>query len=116
MPIYTAQTQDDAHAIIRTFSHYNAGKAFTLVELIVVIVILSLFALLAQINLFGALKKNTFRAQVQDFVSTMQMAATAASQSDRKYEVIIDLIEQTYLLREITSTDLSEVLEEEIFT
>jgi hypothetical protein len=42
------------------------------------------------------------------------MAATAASESDRRYEVIVDLAEQSFLLREITSPDLSEVLEEEI--
>ena len=44
----------------------------------------------------------------------MQMAASAAAESERRYEVIIDLTEQNYLLREITSPDLSEVLEEEI--
>jgi len=85
-----------------------------LTELIVVVVIISLFVLLAQVNFFGLLRKNTFKAQVQDFISTMQMAVRAAAQSDRRYEVIIDLTEQSYLLRQITSPDLSEVLEEEI--
>jgi len=89
-------------------------SAFTLVELVVVVVIISLFVLLAQVNLFGLLRRNTFRAQVQDLVSTMQMAASAAAESDRRYEVIVDLTEQSYLLRQITSPDLSEVLEEEI--
>jgi len=92
----------------------NANPGFTLTELIVVIVIISLFVLLAQVNFFGLLRKNTFRAQVQDFISTMQMAGRAAAESDRRYEVIIDLTEQSYLLRQITSPDLSEVLEEEI--
>jgi len=92
----------------------NRVRGFTLTELIVVVVIISLFVLLAQVNFFSALRKNTFKAQVQDFVSTMQMAASAAAQSDRRYEVIIDLTEQRYLLRQITSPDLSEVLEEEI--
>jgi len=87
---------------------------FTLTELIVVVLILSLFVLLAQVHLFGLLRKNTFRAQVQDFVSTLQMAASAAAESNRRYEVIVDLTEQSYLLRQITSPDLSEVLEEEI--
>jgi len=60
------------------------------------------------------LRRNTFKEQVQDFVSTMQMAASAAAESDRRYEVIIDLTEQSYLLRQITTSDLSEVLDEEI--
>jgi hypothetical protein len=42
------------------------------------------------------------------------MAANAAAESDRRYEVIIDLTEQKYMLREITSPDLTQVLEEEI--
>ena len=92
----------------------NARYAFTLTELIVVIVMISLFLLLVQMNLFGLLRKNTFRAQVQEIVSTMQMATSAAAESDRRYEVIIDLTEQNFLLRQITTPDLSVVLEEEI--
>jgi len=107
--IYTAPTRTDKQAGRR-----NAG--FTLTELIAVIVIISLFLLLAMPNLFGLLNRSTFKAQIQDFVSTMQMATNAAAQSNRRYEVIIDLTEQTYMLREITSPKLSQVLEEEIIT
>jgi prepilin-type N-terminal cleavage/methylation domain-containing protein len=89
-------------------------RGFTLTETIVAVVIISLFVLLAQMSLLGVLRRSTFKAQVQELVSTMQMAASAAAESDRRYEVIIDLTEQSYLLRRITSPDLSEVLEEEI--
>ncbi|MHC4229318.1 MAG: prepilin-type N-terminal cleavage/methylation domain-containing protein, partial [Planctomycetota bacterium] len=92
----------------------NTRDGFTMAELLVVLVVVSLFVFLAQIHLFGLLRQNTFRAQMQEFVSTMQMAASAAAKSDRRYEVIIDIAEQDYLLREITTPDLSEVLEEEI--
>jgi len=91
-----------------------ANSGFTLTELIIVVVLVSLFVLLAEVNLFGLLRKSTFRAQVQDFVSTMQMAASAAAQSDRRYEVIIDITEQSYKLRQITKPVLYQVLEEEI--
>jgi len=89
-------------------------RAFTLTETIVAVVVISLFVLLAQLSLLGVLRRGTFKAQAQELVSTMQMAASAAAESDRRYEVIIDLTEQSYLLRQITSPDLSEVLEEEI--
>jgi len=75
---------------------------------------MSLFLLLAVTNLAGLVRKHTFKGRVQGFVSTMQMAATAAAESNRRYEVMIDLTEQRYVLREITSPDLSQVLEEEI--
>ena len=92
--------------------HRESG--FTLTELMVVIVIIGLFAFMVQMHLFGLLRKNTFKARVQEFVSTMQMAASAAGQSDRRYEVIIDIPQQEYILREITNPDLTQVLEEEI--
>jgi hypothetical protein len=75
---------------------------------------MSLFLLLAVPNIFGLLTKNTFKARIQDFISTMQMAVRTAAESDRRYEVLIDLTEQTYMLREITTPDLLQVLEEEI--
>jgi prepilin-type N-terminal cleavage/methylation domain-containing protein len=89
-------------------------KAFTLTELVIVMLILSLFLLLTMTNVFGLLRKNTFKVQVGEFVSTMQMAAVAAAESDRRYEVIIDLTEQSYTLRQITNPDLTLILEEEI--
>ena len=101
------------HSLIYSSTHSRI-RGVTLTETIVAVVIISLFVLLAQVSLFGLLRRNTFKAQVQELVSTMQMAASAAAQSDRRYEVIIDLTEQSYLLRQITSPDLSEVLEEEI--
>ncbi len=112
----------DAYCVMRTISDIrdtryairNTRRGFTMIELMVVIVVVSMFAILAQMHLFGLLRKSTFRAQVQELVSTMQMAASAAAQSDRRYEVIIDIPEQGYMLREITTPDLSQVLEEEI--
>jgi len=66
------------HSRIYSSTHSRI-HGFTLTELIVVILIISLFLLLAMVNLFGLLGKSTFRAQVQEFVSTMQMAASAAA-------------------------------------
>jgi hypothetical protein len=69
---------------------------------------------MATLNLSGVFMKSSFKTKVYDFASTIQMAANAASKSNKRYEIIIDLDLQGYLLREITSPDLSEVLEEEI--
>ena len=91
-----------------------ARRGFTFTELIVVVLMISLFVLMTQMRLFGLFRKNTFKADVQQLVSTMQTAVSAAAESDRRYEVIIDLVEQSYMLRQISTADLSEVLEEEI--
>jgi prepilin-type N-terminal cleavage/methylation domain-containing protein len=102
------------HPLVHSSTHLRIS-GFTMIELMVVIVVVSLFAMLVQMHLFGLLRKSTFRAQVQEFISTMQMAASAAAQSDRRYEVIIDIAEQSYMLRELTQPEFSsDVLEEEI--
>jgi prepilin-type N-terminal cleavage/methylation domain-containing protein len=112
--------------MIRTFSApmptENRGtqrslrsSGFTLAELVVVILIISLMILLAGTNLYGLLVKNTFRGQLMEIVSVMQMAGNSAAETGRKYEVIFDLSSQSYLVRQITTPDLAaEVLEEEI--
>jgi len=90
---------------------------FTLIELLVVVSILSLLVLMAQVSLFGVLRRSSFKAQVQDFVSTLQMAGSHAAESGRRYEVIVNLADQTYRLRELTTSDLtSEPLAEQIIT
>ena len=102
------------HKLDYAMRHPRIG-AFTFAELLVVLVIISLFVLIAQIHLFGLLKKNTFKAQVQEFVATMQMATSAAAQTGRRYEVTIDLDEQSYLLREYILPELqTDDTEEEI--
>jgi prepilin-type N-terminal cleavage/methylation domain-containing protein len=91
--------QDD----VSLHSHTNG---FTMAELLVVLAVVSLFVLMAQIHLFGLLRKNTFRAQTQELVSTMQMAASAAAETGQRYEIIIDITEQGYMLKELAGSEI----------
>jgi prepilin-type N-terminal cleavage/methylation domain-containing protein len=102
-----------ANLVIRPVSQpWYSG--FTLAESMVVIVVVSLLVALAATNLKGILIKNSFKSQASGLVSALEAASTSAAQTGKKYEVIIDIPQQSWLLREITSTDLSEVLDEEI--
>jgi len=98
----------------KTFIAPQQKNAFTLTETMVAMVIVSLLIGLAMINLTDSVYRNTFRASAQRLVSLMQRAAAAAHQNGKRYEVIIDLVEQNYVMREISSSNLSDVLEEEI--
>jgi hypothetical protein len=90
------------------------SRAFVLIEMILVVSILALFVVMVQTNLFGMMERSQSEANLQDFVSAMQMAASAAAESSRRYEMVIDFSEQTYLLHQVTSSDLDQVLDEEI--
>ena len=86
---------------------HSRKNGFTLAELLVVLAIVSLFVLMAQIHLFGLLRKSTFRAQIQELVSTMQMAASAAAETGRRYEIMIDISEQGYELKELAGSEIN---------
>ena len=111
--IYTAQMQTNCRLPDVLYGKRNR-PGFTLAESMVAILLASLLVLMATMNLSGVFARSSFKTKVYDFASTIQMAANAASESNKRYEVIVDLDLQGYLLREITSPDLSQVLEEEI--
>ncbi|MHC4132893.1 MAG: pilus assembly FimT family protein [Planctomycetota bacterium] len=111
--IYAAQTQTNCRLLDVPYGKRNR-PGFTLAEMMVAILLASLLVLMATMNLSGVFTRSSFKTKVYDFASTIQMAANAASESNKRYEVIVDLDLQGYLLREITSPDLSQVLEEEI--
>ena len=98
----TRKTKDEHRASRIEDREYG----FTMAELLVVLAVVSLFVLMAQMHLFGLLRKNTFKAQTQELVSTMQMAASAAAETGRRYEIIIDIAEQSYGLKEIAGTEI----------
>jgi len=93
----------------------RGGRAgFTFTELVVAVVVLSLFVVMAQLNLFSLLDRGRLQIHAGELASMLEMAARAASEDDKRYEVIVDLAEQSYTLRRITTPDLSQVLEEEV--
>ena len=123
-PTFTARMQNRAFMSFMTdrkrslrsvYLRIDRGRCgFTLAESMVVIVMLSLMIVLTAVNLKGVIIKNSFKSNVRGLISTLEAASNSGSQSDKRYEVIIDIPQQSYMLREITSPDLSEVLEEEI--
>jgi len=113
----TAPTPPDPSGAGGPPSRRRRVGAFTLVELLVIVSFIALLVGMTQLNLAGVLNRHTFRAQVQDFLAMMQMAGANASESGRRYEMIIDFVEQHYLLRELTTSDLeAEPLVEQIVT
>ena len=84
-----------------------------LLELVVVLAIMAMMTALAAISFSGALGRGKFASQADEFVNTMKMAGNAAAESERRYAVAIDFLENTYELRQFTKIDFEQVLEEE---
>lgn len=89
-------------------------QGLTLLEMMITITVISLFLLLANTVVVSRVHKYTFKSDIQDFLSTVQMAATTAAESGRRYEVSIYPMDQSYRLREITSSQLDDVRQEDI--
>jgi len=74
--------------------------------MLMVVGLIGLMAVMAMIS-FGALWGNLrFKRQAEELVNVFQMASNAAAQSDRRYAVVLDLTEQSFVLREFMSLDL----------
>ncbi|MCF7973400.1 MAG: prepilin-type N-terminal cleavage/methylation domain-containing protein [Phycisphaerae bacterium] len=89
-------------------------QGFTLIEMMLTLSVLALFVMLANTSVLSRVQTYTFKAQIQDFISTMQMAVMSAAETGRRYEVIVDPVNQTYLLRQITTSDLSSYEPEDV--
>jgi prepilin-type N-terminal cleavage/methylation domain-containing protein len=113
MPTVLSASGETSPAVMQQGERF---RAFTLAESMVVIVIVGLLIAIAATNLKGVITKNSFKAKSQGLIAALEAASSSAGQNDKRYEIIIDIPQQSYLFREISSSDLSEVLEEEIIS
>ncbi|MCP4451600.1 MAG: prepilin-type N-terminal cleavage/methylation domain-containing protein [Planctomycetes bacterium] len=95
---------------------HHKASGLTLAELMIALSILALFLMLANTSVLSRVQSYTFKSQIQDFISTLQMAVMSAAETGRRYEVIVDPVNQTYLLRQITTSDLADYLPEEVIS
>ena len=100
----------------RLSARSTAGKAAVLAEIVMVLFIVAMFTMIAMINLSDVLSRDSFKSRAYDLVKLFQMAATSAGQTGRRYEIIIDFVQNSYMLREITTglVAVEDIKEEEI--
>lgn len=84
-----------------------------LVELLMVVGLIGLMTGVAMLG-FGAMWGNTrFKSRAEALVNTFQMAYEAALQSDRRYAVILDQLNNVYILRQFETLDFQTLPDEE---
>ena len=98
------------NAKTKNSSHARAG--LVLAELVAVVTIVGLLLLVSIFNISGAKSSSRFKSQAQELASTIQRAARAAAKNNNKYSIIINVAEQSYVLRHIKSAELYEIGDE----
>ena len=118
MRIFTAQMlsnkrSDQNRVNIHDQHSLRSRHGFVLVELIMVVTILGLMAAVTTLALSSMFTRNKIKEEVQELTRTLEMAHSAAVESNGRYAVIIDLIEQTYTLRQYSSLQMDVLTDEE---
>ena len=88
------------------FQDHCRVRGFTLIEILTVIGLIALMVggtMLSFNAMWGNLR---FKRQADELVNVFQMAYDAAAQSDRRYAVVLDFTEQSFVLRQFMSLDL----------
>jgi len=85
---------------------HNSNKGLTLIEILTVIGLIALMVGTTMVSYSAIWGNLRFKREARELVNTFQMARQAAATSDRRYAVVLDFIEQAYVLREFKSTDL----------
>jgi hypothetical protein len=100
----------------RLSARSTVRRAAVLAEIIMVLFIVAMFTTMAMINLSGVLSRSSFKNRADDLVKLFQMAATSAAETGVRYEIIIDFVQNSYTLREITTglVAVEDIKEEEI--
>lgn len=91
-------------------------KAAVLAEVIMIVFIVALFTTITLFNLSGVVYKNSFKSRAHDLTGLFKKAVVSAAQGGRRYEIVLDFAQNSYLLREMISgiVSVEDIEEEEI--
>jgi Tfp pilus assembly protein FimT len=94
----------------------SSGAGAVLAEVVMVLFIIAMFTMIAMMNLSGALSRDSFKGRAYDFIRLFQMASTGAAETGKRYEIVVDFVQNSYLLREITTglVAVEDIQEDEI--
>jgi Tfp pilus assembly protein FimT len=89
------------------------SSGFTLIEAVVMTIILGLLTSIALLNLSGIAFNSKFSTETTELISTLRQAYGAAIQGNKRFEIKLDLAQQTYLLRTLTPANYGQPPENE---
>jgi len=88
-------------------------RAFVLIEMLLVLIMVGLMTTLAMMNFSSAFTKAKFEREVNNFINVLKMAQNGAAESNKRYAVILNFDDQSYTLRQFDSLSLDVIPEED---
>lgn len=95
----------------RPVAAHRAG--FTLIEAIVMTVLLGLLTGMVMLNISGFAFSSRTSMETAELVSTLRKAYSSAIQGSQRFEVRLDLAQQSYVLRELTPSNYGQPPEQQ---
>ena len=89
------------------------GSGLVLIELLVVVSLIAMMTAIATLSLGPMFSRKQFEKEAYAIIDIMKKAQYAAAQTDRRYAVVFDFIEDAYILRQFATLDLESIPEDE---
>lgn len=83
----------------------NCKDGFSLLEITIVLGILSLLTAVVTMNFGSKVGKSSFKREAMEIVNALKIAQNGAAQSNIRYAIEFDFVEQTYTLQEIRTLE-----------
>ena len=88
-------------------------RAFTLIEMIVIIIIFSMRVGVAMVSISNNTVKGKFKKEAEGFIHVLKMAQNASIETSQPYAVVLDFVNGMYLLMPYKSSDEDRTFAEE---
>jgi len=99
---------------MKSLKSFEPGRpGLVVAELLVVIAIISMMTGMAILSLTGVFGRKQFEKEAYAIIDILHKAQSASAETDRRYAVVFDFIEGTYVLRQFATLDLQTIPEDE---
>jgi type II secretory pathway pseudopilin PulG len=86
----------------------RSTRGVVLTELLVVLAIITMMIGMAMFSIDRLYGNTKFRRKAREFMNVVQLAVNSAAESENRYVITIDLVEQTYSLHQLVTYALED--------
>ncbi len=91
----------------------QCARGLVLAELLVVIAVLAMLTAVAMLSVTSVFGRKQFEKEAYAIIDILHKAQNASAETPRRYAVVFDFVEGTYVLRQFATLDLQSIPQEE---